>query len=817
MPTLRLVASSSHESRSSVSPTLVELAPLFDDVSLFGSLTRSGVLALLRDLAFALSDLSSHTRERVVVPTGASSLADSGNPSKGAPWELGLERDGATALVTVFRQGARPRVVQADRIVALSTARQTLLAAIASFGDDPHYRGRRAESVRSIAVPAPEAGEALVDADGQRPSDRGLALAREQLLSFECDATADSLVPPSRSLDVVVASPARGRLGLSARIALRRPVQLRTQQDVARSDLHALLFTGEITATVGASARAVQGVHVFLVAESLLELCQEMLSLRSERQTMLRQLAVGRVHLGVQLEVGGLATLLFGLGPDDAARAWRLPPVPAAELARAAANFALSLATELTKADARHEQNLRLARLRERAELLRAALALDEARTSQLNGAPESYRAFAESDPHGATQAERAASVGKLRFSESWRAEVPGIDLRSIHLAGDRLFVGSQRELACIERTTGQLVWVRRAQRGVSIPTPAGIVRLSPEGRFALHDMIDGERLYELRLSPCSGARTAGAVVNAPGLPHLVLVGDGERHLSAIDVDSGEVRWRRAIPRTSALKLRRAGKLMIAATGDPDLLALDLLSGEVVWRHVGRGRFQNPVALDRDELFAVATTRAAAAASEPLVHGALVLSSLDPWSGAERWQAALPRASPIVGAPIAARETVLVVTSDRVGGTRRLGLVAFDRATGELRFDLPGGLAEGHAARILVDDLLIANSELGELVAIDARDGKTRFRHVFAGSSGALVGDRPRSLDPVLRSGALFVPQAEVYVVRPADGAIVGRAPSDLVPDAMHVDERCGVYVAEASGYVAAYHALPMLTLVEPR
>ena len=67
----------------------------------------------------------------------------------------------------------------------------------------------------------------------------------------------------------------------------------------------------------------------------------------------------------------------------------------------------------------------------------------------------------------------------------------------------------------------------------------------------------------------------------------------------------------------------------------------------------------------------------------------------------------------------------------------------------------------------------------------------------------------------MLRSGALFLPQTEVFVVRPKDGALLGRTAAELVPDALFVDERCGVYVAEASGYIGAYHALPVLTLVE--
>jgi hypothetical protein len=68
----------------------------------------------------------------------------------------------------------------------------------------------------------------------------------------------------------------------------------------------------------------------------------------------------------------------------------------------------------------------------------------------------------------------------------------------------------------------------------------------------------------------------------------------------------------------------------------------------------------------------------------------------------------------------------------------------------------------------------------------------------------------------VLRSGALFVPQATVHVVRPSDGKPIGAPlPSDLVPDALMVDERGWIYVGEESGHIAALAPEARLTLVK--
>jgi hypothetical protein len=73
----------------------------------------------------------------------------------------------------------------------------------------------------------------------------------------------------------------------------------------------------------------------------------------------------------------------------------------------------------------------------------------------------------------------------------------------------------------------------------------------------------------------------------------------------------------------------------------------------------------------------------------------------------------------------------------------------------------------------------------------------------------------PRRLEPILRSGALFVPHTDVAVVRPRDGALLGTVgPTEAIPDLLRVDEMGSVYVAEESGHLVCFGALPRLCLV---
>ena len=99
----------------------------------------------------------------------------------------------------------------------------------------------------------------------------------------------------------------------------------------------------------------------------------------------------------------------------------------------------------------------------------------------------------------------------------------------------------------------------------------------------------------------------------------------------------------------------------------------------------------------------------------------------------------------------------------------------------------------------------------GIVVGIDAKTSRTVYARAFPRHVAA---DQPRRLEPVLRSGALFVPQEQVHVLRPRDGELLATLPSDLIPDLLRVDEACNVYVAEESGHLAAFGVAPRLTLV---
>ncbi len=741
-----------------LSPLYGLLDVVVDGVNITARIADGFAPSFLGDLTRAFAALSSGRSERTVIQLYAEHDV----------WELGLERDGDDVLITVFRSGPAPVVAVHERRVTLRALREGLAAALA---------------------------EARSRSGGK---DTPLA---------SCRTTLETSWPPAahpkvpRSPTTLTPAP-RGSFAFNVSAPFRRAARPRPAvahgTAVERADLHSLLVQGDFAVVARGRTATISGCFPFLVAERLIPLAEEALDAWQSGRAIFRRIQLGDSRIGVRRGPGDGpldVSLSVGFGAADG-KSVTFPAIDALDFAGAAVAIARRLVEAFTTNDPSHEKNLRLTCLASAVQALADRIEESAADDSVTNPEPETYRSFAPRAQSGAAKGPWAQG-GKMRFSPSWVATVPNIDLKSTFLCGDRIVVGSAREIACLDRRTGSVVWRAPTARGGSIATPSGIARIEPVGKILLRDLTTGEIRFTARITPRAAGGATGAVVHAPGLPKLLVVSEGERSITALDLVTGDVRWRHTSRRAAAFRMRRAGKLLLVTGGDSALVAHDVSTGDIVWRVRDRLPFAHAMTIDHDSAFIVSGAPG----------GHWRLHHVDPWTGAVKYTAELSDAPLATQSPLVTGEVVAIATRDATGS----GVRGFRRSDGAPLWEHGPGLLSPLATWLVVDDMLIANSSAGVLLCLDATTGKVRYNHVFSGSADC---DQPRRLEPVLRGGALFVPQHQVVVVRPRDGEVIGTVPSDLIPDLLRVDERCDVYIGEESGHLAAFTTAARLALV---
>ena len=753
-----------------------------DGANVTARVRESHGVFVLRDLALALVDLDRRPRAKRTVH-----FYDE-------PWEMCVERSGPLLFVSMYRTGSEPQVTLYDRAVPFHDVVGAVRIAI----------DRVLSTTNDLAGASTQLQTAAEQLGAIGPADvLGGSLPEE--------------APLPEPVQVVVDLDRDAPLAFGAEFTMRdaaSPLADNEPEPVERADLHALLFRGRLRAEVRGHSVDLGECHPLLVAERLVEIARRAFDAWERGLAVHARGETAGVLLGVRITSRGELALTLGAarnGEKEPRSVHTFPALGATDLLEAALSFGRALVRAILRHDRAQANNLRLGpfrdALREASALLREARQTD----SKVNPTPEPYRAFAAALDSARPRTATSPPAARLRYTARWRAVVPGIDLRGTYLCGDRLIAGSASEMWALDRSTGRVLWRSDVARGTSVITPGGVARLTADGQLHVYDLLTGQLSLRTQIAPRVGGPVAGAVVHFPGLPRLVIVTEGDHHLVAVALTTGDLRWRwswggaRAARRgrlSGAPRLKRVGRLIYFTCGDGALTALDVMTGSVVWRLRDRLRFRTPPTVVGDTLFVVAGG----------AHGIARLYCVDPYSGRMRWSKEIAESnSPctIEGPPLVASRAVAVALRQKTG----LKLVAFDRETGARVAARAQVVAPSGTSWLAVDDAFVGNAPTGELVAVDATSGDLRWRQVLG--SSPLEADVPRRLEPVLRCGALFVPHAEIAVVRPRDGAVLGViSPSETIPDLMRVDERCDVFVAEESGHLVAFGALPRLSLV---
>jgi hypothetical protein len=735
--------------------------------SLAGRTDEDSVFFLMRDLLTAV--------ERLALGDGPARVS-----FYESPHELVFQRLDETVFITFYRSGHIPEVVVKDRRVRfdelrdgiVASARELELQAVAiepELRDDPLVRGIRSSAERLSAL-IPARDESAPPRAIEREEVRSTRWARPRSehgfsFGFRFEAGPTDLLAPGRPLG---------------------------------NDLNALLFRGQFVVHAHGRRRQLGDGFLFLQAEKLLASVRQLLAAWEEGRPMSVRLISEGLVVGVRLGADdSLVVNLFDRNDEDSILVINdLTPWEYADAVLGAAREIRRLVVQLSP---KQRRNLRLESFAREIRSL-ASWAREQRRGAVINRDTERYRRMAERRPAMDSSAD-IGEASRLTFRERWRIEAEGLDLAGTRLCGQLTLVSARGFMLGVESESGSVLWRRETDRAEAMLQMAGrdgVVRVAPSGQIDLIDLTSGVLRWRTELAARSGGSPVLLVADHGPVPGLVVAAEEERKLVALDLRTGEPRWRYTVPRGGRFALRRHGRLLYVASSDNQLSAVDMEDGSLVWRFPDRTQFHLPPAIEGETLI-VPGGRPGKSDGR--------MYALDAFSGELVWDTHLDGGA--LTAAITAELTVMVP----VRSGRRYDLVALDIPSGEQLWRLPcRGWAET-CALMALDDAFIVNAAGGTLRSLGARDGQTRWTTVLG---PACSDDVPLNLRVSLRGGALFVPADTVYLVRPGDGCVVhtlgGEPP---VPDTMQVGADCSVLIAEESGHIAMYELARRLSVVD--
>lgn len=754
----------------------VDLRSTLDAIDLFIDGTnvaaRAGpdaVFSLTRDMLLAVRDIALGRRKKVSV-----SFYE-------GPWEIVLFGEGGNVLISFMRVGSAPEVVIQDHVVSLAALGGTVVTAsdrLRKCATRVEQELKRDPLIEEMDLLAAEIRGALL-ASSEVPAQDEVEPVRYRSRTFNREKSSARL-----SFAFELTATHRDLLGSVTK---------------GRADLHSLLAHGVLVAFAGSHRLVVGEGRLFLQVERLLTALKHLLTAWEQGRRMHVRLHGDTLQVGLRLGEDEKVALTLGQ-VGSTKKAITLAELTVAEVAKPLLALGRDMRRAIKTVSPLQRHNPRFDSFRRELasaenwyrDLTRPPVVAEDAEPYQFEGE--------ESDglvTHG-RPAVTLTEARRLSYSERWWLEAEGLDVSGTFLCGDRVVVTARETVMALDRDRGELLWRIEAPPAYSLMAGHyGLVRLEPSGRASLVDLRDGRTRWEAQLRPRAG-EPVGAQVGGVHGPRLVVLTEGERGLVALDLNTGEQRWRFSAWRGRNYQLRPAGRLLLVTCGDSAVYGLDADTGELAWRHTARATFESRAIAYRDS--------ALASGGPPGGRDARIFCT-DLASGRFRWVKVLDVG--VTGAIVGVNgDTVVVPARHRSGGALLVGL---SLQTGEERWRrwLEGW---GKFELLAVDDQVVACGAGGLATAIDARDGAIRWSHSFGFAD---PDDVPRRLEPVLRGGALFVPADTVYVINPRDGSVIKRLGGDgLVPDLLRVDERCGIYVAEEAGYVAAYGVAAQLSVV---
>ncbi|MCL2824044.1 MAG: hypothetical protein FWD57_08645, partial [Polyangiaceae bacterium] len=301
---------------------------LVDGTSLTARIGQDHAIPLLRDLAYAAADLATLRHTRTTVRYYDQQDA----------WAIGMERVDNDVLVSVFQVGELPQVAVHERRVLGVSLLRGLVGALDAVVDAGRSSSKAASLVGDL-----EAARRFI---GQ--------------LSWQASSR------PSQAVEVRVDGQSDTPVSFSTAVTLRVHDEQSVLSEVARNDLHSLLFRGPVRFRVGDTSRDIGVVHPFLFAEALVFEATHILQAWETGSAFCHRREVSGATLSVTLTAKRVFSFSLG-GPNTGGfrGALTFPSVSVVSFVEAVLAFARGLSRAVLRNDRAQRTNLRMRQFRD--------------------------------------------------------------------------------------------------------------------------------------------------------------------------------------------------------------------------------------------------------------------------------------------------------------------------------------------------------------------------------------------------------------------------------------------------------------------
>lgn len=563
------------------------------------------------------------------------------------------------------------------------------------------------------------------------------------------------------------------------------------------NDLNALLFRGQLVVHARERRRVMGEGYLFLQAEKLLASLRKLLTAWEEGRAMSVRLISEGLAIGLKLTSDDKLTVTLANQADDDSFVV-LNDIHPLEYANAVLGAAREIRRYVIRESAKQRKNMRIESYAREIKRL-TSMTKEHQRESLINSNVDRYKQQLNLNIQEPSSLGINQSRG-LVFKERWRLEAEGLDLSATLMVGEVGLICARSSILGVELESGTILWRREIDKGdfrLQVAGRDGFVRVSQSGTVDMLDAKTGVLRWRTALAPRSGGAPVVLVEDGGPLPATIIVAEEDKNLVALDMRTGEIKWRFTVMRGGRFALRKHGRLLYVSSGDTQFSAIDIEDGSLVWRYIDRIRFFLPPVIWQENVLEVGGR---VGKNEGRLYG------FDAYSGKCNWSVELHGGA--IAAPIATNGVVLLVVSTK----RKTDLVAFDTTNGDLLWRIPcDGWAES-CSLFAMDDKFILNLAGGTLRALNARTGQDEWTSILGPTCS---DDIPLGLGIYLRGGALFVPADTIYVVNPQNGELIHSLGGDPpVPDLLQVNPDCSIFVAEESGHIGMYEIARSFTVV---